>query len=65
MDIYVEISLSLMKKIASGRSKLSFPEGVTIVGKERARGFHLYCGDDMAKELKDFLDENGINWQEE
>jgi hypothetical protein len=65
MDIYAEMSLSMMKKIATGKTKLNFPDGVTVIGQERGRGLHLYCDDSMGDELKEFLDQNGINWQEE
>jgi hypothetical protein len=50
----------MLKKINSGKTVLKFPESATV-GKERTRGYHLQCEDSDIDELKDFLDQNGIN----
>ena len=64
MELYIEISHGMLKKIESGKFKLSLPDGVEIIGKEGNRGFYLSCEETEFDELRDYLDDNGINWQE-
>lgn len=64
MEIYAEISRSMINKIRSGKTTLSFPVDINVNNRRNSRAFFLSCDDSMNEELISFLDQHNINWQE-
>jgi hypothetical protein len=70
-SIFAEINHKMLNEIqvkeSSGEPHLlsALPSGVKLNRKRGARACFFECDDDAAKEdLTDFLDQNGISWQE-
>jgi len=64
MEIYAEISHTMLNKISNDNFVLKFPVGVNVISKKNSRAFFLSCDESMDKELMDFLEDNNISWQE-
>ena len=65
MEAYTEISNKLLHKIEQEGYNLNVPSGVTIKRKQGSRVCYFECDDSIKNELIDFLDDNGINWQDD
>jgi len=65
MEIYAEITKKILNAVEKDGYKLTLPSGVSLRRKKGSRACYIECVDDEVKEeLIDFLEQSGINWQE-
>ncbi len=62
MEIYAEISNGLAEQIEGGK-KYDLPEGVAV-RKTGRRAYFFDCDEETREELIEFLENNGISWQD-
>ena len=66
MDIYAEITKRDLKRIEDGRFNIlsGLPSGSSVKRKRGSRACFIECDSDDASDVAEFLDDNGISWQE-
>ena len=63
MDIYAEISRSMVRSLDQG-GQLNLPSGVHLYRSHGSRACYFECEHEMAENsLVEFLHSNGISWQ--
>ena len=63
MEIYAEITKKMLEEINDGK-KMIVPLGISLRRKEGSRACYFECGEGNEQILMDFLDANGLAWQE-
>jgi hypothetical protein len=64
MEIYVELSKRTLEKIQNRTIDFTLPYGVELLGNSKGRYLYFECDNSVVDNFKDFLDDRGINWQE-
>lgn len=63
MEIYAELDSKTLRKIEEGH-ELVLPLGAKISRKKGSRMCYFACDEFYKQEMIEFLDDNGISWQE-